>query len=118
MEIAGALIFVALFMIGYFPMQRLRSRRAAVISGILGLALLPIGVALLKLNPGILAITIFVFWMMLAGIAMTLGSGVRFYILGRVTLSHRDRQIITVILGVALCILMVAGFRFLGTALD
>ncbi len=118
MELAGALIFVVLFMIGFFPMQRLRSRRASVISGILGLALVPIGIAILRLYPGAVAVTVFVVWMMLAGLAMTIGSAVRFYVLGLVTLPHGDRQIITVILGIALCILMVAGFQYLGTALD
>lgn len=118
MELVGAIIFFILFMIGFFPMQRLRSRRASVISGILGLALVPIGIAVMRLYPGALSVTVFVVWMMLAGLAMTLGSAVRFHVLGLKEASHRDRQIITVILGVALCILMVAGFRYLGTALD
>lgn len=46
-----ALIFVALFAIGFLPMQRLKSKRAAVISAMLGLALVPIGLVLLRAFP-------------------------------------------------------------------
>ena len=43
-----SLIFAALFAIGFFPMQRLKSKRAAVISALLGIALVPIGLVLLR----------------------------------------------------------------------
>jgi hypothetical protein len=56
--------------------------------------------------------------MMLAGIAILLGSLVRLYILGRADLTHRDRQLITVALGIALGILELALFRAGGSFLD
>jgi hypothetical protein len=121
MEVTGALVFVALYCIGFLPMQRLKSRRATVISAILGLALVPIGLALLRaypINLNTIAFGVFVFWMMIAGVAMTVGSAVRFYILGLTTFTPRDRRVVTAILGVALLVLMVAGFRALDTGLN
>jgi hypothetical protein len=117
----GFLIFAAIYVIGFLPMQRLSSRRATLISALLGIALVPIGLALLRYYPislNDMARLIFILWMMLAGIAILLGSLVRFYMLGRGDLIHRDRQLITVVLGIALGILELALFRYSGSFLD
>ena len=119
--VVGIALYIALYCIGFLPMQRLRSRRATVISGILGLALIPIGFAILRtypINLNNIAFGVFIFWMMIAGVAMTAGSAVRFYILGLTTFSTRDRRVITAILGVAILVLMIAGFRALATGFD
>lgn len=56
--------------------------------------------------------------MMLVGVAMLLGSGTRWIILSQPAYSRRDRQLITALLAVVLCILVLAGLRALGSGLD
>lgn len=114
-----SLIFAVLFAIGYFPMQRLKSKRAAVISALLGLALVPIGLVLLRAFPASLnnlSYVVFVFWMMLVGAAMVLGSGTRHFILSQPGYSRRDRQLVTGLLAVALGSLLIVVLRALGGA--
>jgi hypothetical protein len=121
-ELAGWLMAVALFSIGYLPIQRLKSRRATVIGGIAGLALVPIALALIRSYAftanTTFAVTVFLFWMIPVGFAMVCGAVVRFYVVSRAALTRRDAWAIAIVCGIGLFILMTALARALMSGLD
>ena len=117
MSSLGPLLIVAvLYLIGFLPMQRLKSKRSTVISAFLGIAVIPIAIALIRagsLGQTPLTLLVFLGWLIPVGFSMLFGSITRFIVLGFPTATRNRRWAITAIGGVLFFIAIILVIRMI-----
>lgn len=92
--IAPILAALALLAIGFVPMQALKSRRAAVIAGIVGLLIVPVAILGFRfVNVGLnsLYLVVYLMWICIVAYGLLTGAITRFVILGRSDITPSQR---------------------------
>ncbi len=94
MNIIPYIIAFVLLTVGYIPVQAARTRRAAVIAGIVGLLIIPVALLVLRTSAitlNNLLVGVIIIWVAIVGYGVFTGAIMRYVILGRPPMSARDR---------------------------